>query len=274
MARIHVLTDNNTHTQGLGTEHGLSLAIALSNSHLWLWDTGQSDLFIANARAMGVDLQTLRGVALSHGHYDHTGGLSALLDKTGYLGPIYAHPGFETRRYTINGKDPARSIGLDTKAIPWPLPGFVPVNGMRNLDIGLSMATPIPRRSGLHQSVNDFFLDPHGRIPDPIRDDACLLLDGEQGPVAILGCCHSGLANTLLHLQDTFHVRALHAVIGGFHLIDADESILEESADILEEFQVERIIPGHCTGSTAMDFLKERFPNNVEFLGAGLTLDV
>ncbi|WP_457572411.1 MBL fold metallo-hydrolase, partial [Desulfovulcanus sp.] len=91
MPQITVIVDNKTLSSALGCEHGLSMLIKLDNGRQWLWDTGQSELFIHNARALNLDLGQIHGLALSHGHYDHTGALDLLL-ASGFKGHIYAHP--------------------------------------------------------------------------------------------------------------------------------------------------------------------------------------
>jgi 7,8-dihydropterin-6-yl-methyl-4-(beta-D-ribofuranosyl)aminobenzene 5'-phosphate synthase len=105
--RIFVLADN-TAQPGFQAEHGLSLALELPDGGLWLWDTGQTGLFLTQARRLGLDLTRARGVALSHGHYDHTGGLEHLLRLPGFRGEVVAHP----------ASHPTLSAGAST----WPAP--------------------------------------------------------------------------------------------------------------------------------------------------------
>jgi 7,8-dihydropterin-6-yl-methyl-4-(beta-D-ribofuranosyl)aminobenzene 5'-phosphate synthase len=124
----------------------------------------------------------LKGVALSHGHYDHTDGLSALLNKIGFDGPIYAHSDFAVDRFKIQKGSVPKPIGLNKDALPWPLPKFIAVSGSLELASKLVMISEIPRRHGLYQSVDGFYFDDLKRWPDRVEDDACLVLLSSAGP--------------------------------------------------------------------------------------------
>lgn len=279
-SRVVILCDNDSARPDCGCEWGLALAIdlgaglgaGLGNDRdgrgLWLWDTGKTGLFVQNARALGVDLGQARGLALSHGHYDHTGGLAALRSATAFHGSIHAHPACARPRYAEepDGK-PRRSIGP-----PAPLPGFVPAQALTPLAPGLTLVTDIPRAPGRFQAVQGFSLDPAGTLPDSVPDDAFLMLDSENGPVVILGCCHSGLANSLACLRQRLGIAAVHAVLGGLHLFKAGPEALEETAQAVEEFGVRRLIAGHCTGAASLELLRRRLPKcEVLPLAAGQT---
>jgi 7,8-dihydropterin-6-yl-methyl-4-(beta-D-ribofuranosyl)aminobenzene 5'-phosphate synthase len=271
--RIYILSDNTSARQGFGSEHGLSIWIRMDQDSSWLWDTGQSSLFLDSAEKLGLDLENLKGVALSHGHYDHTGGLSALLNEIDFHGPIYADSDFSVDRFKIQKGSAPKSIGLNKDKLSWPLPGFVGVSGSLELTPGLTMISKIERRPGLHQSARDFYFDAEKRLPDVVEDDACLVLSSNPGPVVILGCCHSGLANTLYQVRDILGIHRVFAVIGGMHLVDAPESSLHQAVRVLTEFSVEQIYPCHCTGKPSVDFLKEQLPGKVFDIGTGSVME-
>ncbi|WP_319523138.1 MBL fold metallo-hydrolase [uncultured Desulfosarcina sp.] len=270
--QLYVLSNDAPCGREFGSEHGLSILVELDRSTRWLWDIGQSDLFLESAGTLGLNMETVKGAALSHGHYDHTGGLSALLGKTGFQGPIYAHPGCGIKRYKFQPDRRPESIGLDTEAIPWPPPGYIPVSGVKALDDGLTMISDIPRRPGLHESVRGYFFDLAGAHPDHVADDACLVLTSENGPVVILGCCHSGLANTLQHIRDLLGIDSIFSVVGGLHLLTASKIRLEEAVDILNTFSVKKVYPCHCTGKAAIGFLENRLPGRVFEIGTGTSV--
>lgn len=264
--RVIVLCDNESADPRLGCEWGLALAVDLGpavepaegpadeDGGLWLWDTGQTDLFLRNAEALGLDLGRARGLALSHGHYDHTGGLAALCSRTTFRAPIHAHPSCACARFAEEpGGKPRRSIGP-----PAPLPEFVSASPLTVLAPGLTLVTNIPRQPDHFQAVLGFSLNPDGTEPDPVPDDAFLVMDSRHGPVVILGCCHSGLANSLVCLRERLGIERVHAVLGGLHLFKAGPKAVEETARALEEFDVRRLIAGHCTGPDRLASLKER----------------
>ena len=271
--RIYILSDNTSIRQGFGSEHGLSILIQMDQDSYWLWDTGQSSLFLESAEKFGLDLEKLKGVALSHGHYDHTDGLSTLLNKINFKGPIYANPDFGVDRFKIRKGSVPKPIGLNKDKLPWPLPRFVGVSGSLELTHGLTFISKIERRHGLYQSVDDFFFDAEKHQPDFVEDDACLVLLSNPGPVVILGCCHSGLANTLYQVKDILGLNRVFSIIGGMHLIDASESSLHQTVQVLTEFSVEYIYPCHCTGKKSIDFLKEQLPGKVFDIGTGSVIE-
>ncbi|MEF2144488.1 MAG: MBL fold metallo-hydrolase [Desulfovibrionaceae bacterium] len=264
MPVLTFLCDNDA-LPGMEKEWGLSVALELDNGSLWLWDTGQTAIFLRNAERLGIDVNRAQGLALSHGHFDHTGGLPALLEN-GFSGQIYAHPGTVRARWNLIAEK--RSIGT-----PTPLPLFTAVQGRQTLAPGLEMFTDIPRKPGLFQAVEGFFYDAQGQEPDTVPDDAFLVLDSPQGKIILLGCCHSGLENSLLHFRETTGVERIHAVIGGLHLYRVEEPEWESVARCLEEFDVRFLAAGHCTGEKAIRFLAERLTCTVTRIGSGKRLE-
>lgn len=265
---IVVLTDNRPGATLVG-EWGLSILVAAGGQR-WLWDTGQTGLFLDNARRLGLDLSELDGLALSHGHYDHVGGLASLLD-IGFSGPVVAHESMLLRRFSITAEE-HREIGVSPEIQALLYARLRTAEGSFELAPNLRFVTDIPRRPGAFQAIDGFFLDPHGREADGVPDDAFLLLDTPRGAVVVLGCCHSGMANSLLHAADMADGSRIHAVVGGMHLFEASGHALEEAASVLEHLDVEVIAPGHCTGGSAVAILEERFPGRVLPLHSGMTL--
>lgn len=265
MARINILMDN-AEAEGLACEWGSAMALEDDTGGLWLWDTGASPKFLDNARALGLDFNRAQGLALSHGHYDHTGGIAPLLDA-GFSGPILAHPEVNRPRFARHGGK------IEPVGIPVPLQRFEPVNGARELTPSLTFVTDIPRLPGLPQSLRGLHLDPAGQIQDPVPDDACLLLRTRRGPVVVLGCCHAGLENTLNRLRERLGVGRLHGLVGGAHLYDADQERLEGALQAMQKCGVERLCLGHCTGEAAAAWLAGRLNCGMEPLRPGLILD-
>ena len=274
MATLHILMDNLAHEPSLYKDEALSMALRLDDGSLFLWDTGGDRRFLDNAKAMGLDLGSAVAMGLSHGHYDHTGGLAALLAETDFAGPIYGHPDMNRPRYSIKPGTNSRFIGVDTDALPWPPDNFVPVTGSREILPGLTLFTDIPRLEGNCSCCKHFYFDTLGANPDQVADDACLALATDKGPVLILGCCHSGLANTLTHVAQTMGVDSFHAVLGGMHLYDSGPEDVLQAISGFKAFNVERLYPGHCTGEAAMLHIKDILPDQTTFLGSGLVIEL
>lgn len=271
--KLSVLSDNHAAGAEYDSEWGLCFALGHSDGGLWLWDTGASDKFLSNAWRLGIDIGRAQGLMISHGHYDHTGGIASLLEQTDFRGPVYGHSDIFLQRYSVCGVK-ANSIGMDVAALSRDLPGFRPVNGIRQIAPGLIMASSITRRPGLCQAVDGFYLDPHAEHPDAVYDDSCLVM--EAGPVRalILGCCHSGLGNTMTHLREELGYDSFSHVIGGMHLYSEDRTPLDEAVAFLREFDVDYVRPCHCTGDKASRVLSDALPGRMEPLGAGRVFEL
>lgn len=273
MAVLRILVDNLSVRADLPFEHGWSVWVELDRDAVWLWDVGQTGLFAQNAKALGLDPTRAVGVALSHGHHDHAGGLPTLL-SLGYAGPVVGHPDILSRRYSRRGGTTFRSVGMGDGRLPDPLPGFVPETGVRVLAPGLTFVAGIPRRPGNFQATEHLFRDTAGQNPDPVPDDACLVIEGMNGPTVLLGCCHAGLANTLAHVRQALGLDKIATVIGGLHLAGAPEGAVAETADALAAAGVDAVHTGHCTSRDNLKDLARRFPGRVSPTGCGLRLTV
>ncbi len=271
--RIAVLADNAA-LPGFQAEHGLSLALVLPDGGLWLWDTGQSGLFLAHARRLGLDPAQARGVALSHGHYDHTGGLEHLLRLPGFHGEVVAHPAFAIPRYRRAASRVACAIGCPCPPALLSQRRLRVVHSDARLDEqGLFMLGAIPRLPGNPQSVQGMFLDPQGEWSDIIPDDACLVFKRRGALAVILGCCHSGLANTLEAVRQNFGNGEIRLLAGGLHLAGHNGAAVREAIRILREHAVKKVFPGHCTGTGAIREMREAMPDRVTPLAAGMIID-
>lgn len=274
---ITVLVENTASMSGLGAEHGFSVFVETSQGTL-LWDTGQSRLFEANARALGIDLTNIDVIALSHGHYDHTGGLKHLLEDIGSR-PIYGHEGIFRPRWSVttqDGKRNSRAIG-----IPIEKSGYESVGAEFHLSTGpvspvpgITLTGEIPRVTGYENPGGPFFLDMEGTIPDNIDDDQSLIVETEQGPAVILGCCHAGIVNTLTYIADTLNTKHFPLVMGGMHLLNADKTRMTETIEALHKFRIDRFLPGHCSGWKALCAFSQAFGDSVSPLMAGWRLSL
>ncbi|MFZ5812148.1 MAG: MBL fold metallo-hydrolase [Thermodesulfobacteriota bacterium] len=271
--RIMVLMDNSA-PPGFQGEHGLSMALELPDGGLWLWDTGQTGLFLANAERLGLDPARARGVALSHGHYDHIGGLEHLLRLPGFRGEVVAHPAFAIPRYRRSGSSLACDIGCPCPGVLLSSCRLRVVHSDARLDgQGLFMLTAIHRRPGNPQAVQGMYLDPQGEWSDIIPDDACLVFKRGEDMAVILGCCHSGLANTLEDVRRRFGAGEIRLLAGGLHLMDRDAAAVDEAVGVLREHGVRKVFPGHCTGDEAVRRMCAVLPGRVFPLAAGMVID-
>ena len=273
MASLRILADNRSTEAALPFEHGWSVWVDLGPAGAWLWDTGQTGLFWDNAAACGIDPATAAGVALSHGHHDHAGGLPRLL-AAGYSGPIIGHPDVLSRRYSRRGGTTFRSIGMGDGRLAGGIPKFHPVADCLELAPGLTFVTNIERRPGNFEATEHLYRDTAGLAPDCVPDDACLVIEGRRGPTVLLGCCHAGLGNTLAHLRRCLGLTAVPTLIGGLHLAGAPAQALDEIERTLAAFAVQTVYTGHCTGEAGESALARRFAGRVVPTGCGLAITV
>lgn len=269
--KLTILVDNIA-DQGLRYEHGFSCWVEVGGRKV-LFDTGQGAAFAENAEKMGVDIGEADLIVLSHGHYDHSGGLTVGAAKAPGA-DIYAHPASTIPRYSIrNGA--AKSIGMgqparevmnaETARIQMVLE---PIDVME----GVGVTGLIPRITAYEDTGGPFYLDPDGRHPDPIVDDQAMWIRTAQGLVVVVGCSHAGLVNTLRYALEVSGAERLRAVLGGFHLNSASEERLQQTmAELgrLGESGPDLIVPCHCTGDAAVQRLRDTFGRRVVQGSAG-----
>jgi len=275
--RITVLVENSVHRGGLAAEHGLSVLVQWRGLKV-LFDTGQTGLVERNAALLGVSLETLDALVLSHGHYDHVGGVAGVLD----MAPralVYVHPAAFEPKYHCSPSGAARPIGMNAvvaMALRTHRPGIRPTCSWTMVGEGIHATGEIPRTSRLEDTGGPFFLDPKGRVPDPIPDDQALVLDGGRSVVVLLGCAHAGVVNTLEHVAAHTGNKPVRAVVGGMHLGAAGEARMRQTLDRLGREPLECLMPMHCTGWPATARLWEAFPKAFRTgdVGAVLEFDV
>lgn len=248
---ITVLAENTAQGMGVLGEHGLSLWIETPETCV-LFDTGQGLALPHNAERLSIDLGCADAVVLSHGHYDHTGGLAYALGQAPRA-KLFLHPSALIPRFTCrDGK--AREIGIPAHirgAVEERRTSITWTRGPTEVAPGMFVTGPIPRRSGFEDTGGPFFLDADGTVPDPIEDDQAVWVETPGGVVVLLGCAHSGVVNTLDYIREQTGRKPIQAVAGGMHLGSASDERMARTIASLSQLSIEGIWPCHCTGATA-----------------------
>jgi 7,8-dihydropterin-6-yl-methyl-4-(beta-D-ribofuranosyl)aminobenzene 5'-phosphate synthase len=266
-------------------QHGFSVHLSVTKGdavHRMLFDTGVTPNGCRdNLARLGLDVGDVEAVVLSHGHFDHTTGLSGLASTLGRAGlPVVLHPEFWTRRrIAIPGRDPLELPTTSRRGLADA--GFDVIEHRRPsfLFEGSVLVTgEVERTSGfeagfaIHQAYRN-----HAWEPDPlIRDDQAFIAHvSGKGLVVISGCGHAGISNTCRYAQRLTGVERIYAVIGGFHLNGPlFESIIGPTCEAFSELAPEVIVPSHCTGWRATHALAARFPSQFIQNSVGTTFSL
>lgn len=272
--RITVLVENTAGGRGLLAEHGLAFWIELDGNRV-LFDTGQGNVLLSNARRLGIRLEQVDAIVLSHGHYDHTGGLGDAL-RNSRATTVYAHPMAFGAKYARNPDGTARDIGmlaLDEQMVR-DMAELVWVEGPTEICGCLRLTGPIPRDNDFEDTGGVFFRDKGCTEPDQIIDDQAAFVETPAGEVVILGCAHAGVINTLVHIQSLTDNRPIHTVIGGMHLLNASPERMEKTVAELRRLDVQRLLPCHCTGFAAMVRLWNELPGRCAACPVGTVVEL
>jgi 7,8-dihydropterin-6-yl-methyl-4-(beta-D-ribofuranosyl)aminobenzene 5'-phosphate synthase len=272
--RITVLADNYVAGLHVLAEHGLSMLIEADKWRI-LFDTGQGKVLKENAETLGIPLGGLDAVVLSHGHYDHTGGVEILLRECS-PSAIFVHPAALQPKYAKSDNPPHRFIGIpegSRQAVRAVQARVVWTETATEIVPGMWCTGEIPRVPANGPGESGFFLDGDCRHADPLIDDQALFIETRNGLVVLAGCAHAGLANTLDRVCALTGRTEVFGIVGGLHLWRATQQQLAASAEAISGRKPRILAPCHCTGLEAHSYLRTRFNPLVRDVGVGVRLE-
>ena len=268
--RITVLVENTAGGRGLLAEHGLSFWIELGGERI-LFDTGQGKVLSGNARQLGIRLETTDAIVLSHGHYDHTGGLRGLLRRLGGA-MVTAHPAiFEPRFAERDGR--RVEIGLPAGREEFEALGaFFQLSADPVTVVpGLITTGEVPRISDLAPRAPHLLVERDGQVRcDDFVDDLSLIARLSGGDVLLTGCAHAGLIN-IVERATELAGRCPVAIAGGTHLAQEPEERIAQVAAELHTRGVRQVVPMHCSGERGTELLAKHFLGETLRAGVGST---
>jgi 7,8-dihydropterin-6-yl-methyl-4-(beta-D-ribofuranosyl)aminobenzene 5'-phosphate synthase len=276
--RITILCENLVGRLVGAGEHGFSAFIETDQGN-YLFDTGGGRSIVANSLTLNKDLKSIRKVFLSHGHYDHTGGLSEVLKVKGKV-DVHAHPHVFLDRIAVlkeEDREIKRFIGIRYKKRYLESLGanFVFNTDFLEVEKGLFLTGEVPRQTTFEKPDPRLFTEIDGTTThDLFLDDQSLILDTDKGIVLILGCAHSGMINIIHHVINKMRKDKFHAILGGTHLDFLTPEQLEESIKSLKNMQVEKIGVSHCTGMRAAFRLNQEFGDRFFYGCVGSVLEI
>ena len=277
--RVTVLMENSTPSSRLVARHGLSLWIELADGRRVLFDMGPDAAFLANARALGVDVTSADAAVLSHGHYDHGGGLPAFLGACGRAGrevPVYVRDhAFD--EHVSGTPERHHAIGLDVAAAA--SPSVVAVGERHEISPGLTLFSTTRREHPAAKSNQRLMERRDGAlVPDRFLHEQSLLIREEGRSVLVSGCSHGGVLN-IMDAAEELAGGPLDAVVAGFHLMDPSGGSVEDPALThgLAAALAARptcYLTFHCTGTEAFSLLRDELGERVRYLHVGSRVEL
>ena len=279
MIPLTTLSENAAIMGNFLVEWGFSILIEIGEMNI-LFDTGKTVSAAYNADTLGIDLTKVDKIVLSHSHYDHTGGLREMLRRIKKEEiEVIAHPHLWANRYNRREGEKDRFMG-----VPFPRQELENFGAVFNMTAKPVKITDNIVTSGEVPMVTDFEeVDPGekrfikgdtGLLPDELLDDQAIFINTESGLVILSGCAHRGIINTIYHAQQITGIKAIHAVVGGAHLVEASEERIWQTIVALKELNVQKLGLCHCTSLPAITLIAHEFGDKFFFNNAGITIEL
>lgn len=279
--RLRLITQSEDRASGsdfIGQTE-LSILVESDEANI-LFDTGQGLSACYNGDALGIDLKIVDKIVLSHGHFDHTGGLHEALRRIRKRDvEIVAHPDiWKSKHVRIPGRSIDRYVGLPFQRAELERLGarFRLSKNSTKISANISTTGEIPMRTQFEKLSPGMLVEQATElIPDEVLDDQALIINSKYGLIIILGCSHRGAINTIYHAQRLSGVEKVHMVLGGCHLTGLDsEPRIKATINALKELDVQKAGLCHCNGLPASVQLAQELDERFFFNNAGSIITV
>jgi len=274
--KVTVLVENTVGVSiGVVAEWGLAMLLDFGDERILL-DTGEQGNIVKNARALDIDLGQVDKLILSHGHYDHTGGLMEFLKSKGPI-PVYAHPELFMGHYVLDSSSQEeyyRGVPFRLEQLESAGANFIWQKEPIKIRSDLWLSGEIPRHTDFER-VDDRLLVKDGSkfVKDLVPDDFSLFYESDKGLVIFFGCAHSGLVNIVEYAKKVTGINKVRAIVGGTHLGPASLEQKEKTIAYLKKLNLETMAPNHCTGLPMASRLAVEFPNQFKWACTGTKLE-
>lgn len=277
--KVSILTENTVYKRGFLAEHGLSLLIEEKGKR-FLFDTGQSRVFLHNAEKLSLKLQDLDGIILSHGHYDHCGGME-YVQELGKEIPIFVQQkAFEKKYVESSRKSGLRYIGMRDQEEWQENEQIRKLRGgcMRIAD-GVYLLAEIPYTTEFEPDPKGFWREGSQEkepelLTDRMEDEQLLIVESDKGLNVFAGCAHPGIINCLQYVQSVFSDRHIHSLVAGMHLKGCEQQRVEKTIQALRDLEIDVVVPLHCTGICAIGSMKEALGERCILAEAGKVIEL
>lgn len=273
---IKALSENTSSSEDLGCEHGLSLYLEAGDRKI-LFDTGAGSLFAENAEKLRVDLSSVELAVLSHGHYDHGGGLREFL-KRNARASVYLHRRAFEEHLARRLSGAEVYIGLDQTLLP--NDRFIMTGDHFVIEEGLELFSGVSAEKLRPSGNRTLLMRQSGQtpVPDDFAHEQNLIVRENGKLLLVAGCAHCGIVNILERFH-TLEGRYPDLAVGGFHLSNPSSGQSEDPAVVKE---IGAFLQGtgsmyatcHCTGQESFQILKEILGDKLVYLSAGVKIEI
>ena len=263
--RVTTLIENHTIDEQLTAQYGFSLHLT-DGSFSLLLDTGAGSEFIDNAEKLGIDLNNIDALLLSHAHYDHTGGVKALINAGHTPREVYMGQNFYAPRYKreVGRIRPIGARFSEEFLVDNGVKNYLLEPGVHQLHERVFLVNGIPHNNSF-EKPNERLLCQYGRdyVTDPFSEETIVVVMGDRGMAVLSGCSHAGVLNTCEWVAQLFN-QPVKTFIGGTHLIESDEDRIRETMHRMRILGIERLYACHCNGELATTIFANEYEAYIE----------